>query len=305
VRLFGGKPNPAPVSATAPAGPVGTVTPAGPEASDLVFREIVDDLADLVCHYRPDGTLLYVNTAFAVHSGTTPTAMVGRNLVDFVDAVHRDDVRRSLAMLGNLSPSRPVTTGERVATNAAGQQVWHMWTDRALFDGGVVPVAFISVGRDVTERVHSSERVNELGSLLQEQARELARLANAEDGSSLSATVREAVEFVRSLESHTDDIGRVADAIRAIAEQTNLLALNATIEAARAGEHGRGFGVVAAEVKSLASSTTESLGTIGSLTSELRQDVSGITEALGRIELSSGRLRQSAAELTEVAHRPL
>jgi methyl-accepting chemotaxis protein len=145
------------------------------------------------------------------------------------------------------------------------------------------------------------QQVNELGQLMQNQARELARLASDSDEWSLSATVRTAAEFVRSLEAHTDDIGRMADAIRTIAEQTNLLALNATIEAARAGEHGRGFGVVAAEVKSLAGSTTDSLATIGNLTTELRSDVAGVTEALSRIESSTVRLRQSASELTDVA----
>jgi methyl-accepting chemotaxis protein len=80
---------------------------------------------------------------------------------------------------------------------------------------------------------------------------------------------RKAVEDMRStnatvarLDNVAVKIGDIVEIIRGVAEQTNLLSLNATIESARTGQLGRGFGVVANEVKALATQTAKATGEI-------------------------------------------
>ncbi|MFA6809291.1 MAG: methyl-accepting chemotaxis protein [Eubacteriales bacterium] len=54
------------------------------------------------------------------------------------------------------------------------------------------------------------------------------------------------------LKDANQEMSYVNNSIREIAKHTNLLSLNSAIEAARAGDAGRGFGVVADEIKKLA-----------------------------------------------------
>jgi methyl-accepting chemotaxis protein len=89
-------------------------------------------------------------------------------------------------------------------------------------------------------------------------------------------------ETIKRLSRSAEMIGEVVKLISDIAGQTNLLALNATIESARAGEAGRGFGIVASEVKSLATQTAKATEEIAAQIQEIqgitRDSVSAISE---------------------------
>lgn len=123
--------------------------------------------------------------------------------------------------------------------------------------------------------------VTELLRQVVDQAKAVLTTTTAIDDSvhAVHAVTREVVgrtkaadDVITALNSSLQRVNGIAGFIATVAEQTNLLSLNATIEAARAGHAGKGFGVVAQEVKELATTTSRSTGeiseTIGSLQSE-------------------------------------
>lgn len=75
-------------------------------------------------------------------------------------------------------------------------------------------------------------------------------------------------------------INEFAKAIQDIADQTNLLSLNASIEAARAGEEGKGFGVVAGEIASLATQSTQTGANIVAIVDDVNSSVETLKDCL-------------------------
>jgi len=91
--------------------------------------------------------------------------------------------------------------------------------------------------------------------------------------------------------------------IQQIAAQTNLLALNATIEAARAGEAGRGFGVVANEVKDLASAAARATQEIEKNVLEIRAVGHSAMEAVKEVTTIMKGIEDHALEIASAVQQ--
>ncbi|MGO1247556.1 MAG: methyl-accepting chemotaxis protein [Oceanisphaera sp.] len=105
------------------------------------------------------------------------------------------------------------------------------------------------------------------------------------------AHAMESAQQIGSLESDTNGITNLVHVIDGVSEQTSLLALNASIEAARAGEHGRGFSVVATEVRSLASRTSDATKEIDSVIARIRNQTVAV----------AGVSRDNSVEMEQLA----
>ncbi|HEU5323890.1 MAG TPA: methyl-accepting chemotaxis protein [Methylomirabilota bacterium] len=115
--------------------------------------------------------------------------------------------------------------------------------------------------------------------------------------------VREAVTGMTDLQSTSRRIADILGVIDEIAFQTNLLALNAAVEAARAGDHGRGFGVVAAEVRTLAQRSAAAAREIKGLIAESRHKVEVGTTLVGNAGRSFEEIVAAVRQVADIVSR--
>ncbi len=162
--------------------------------------------------------------------------------------------------------------------------------ERAVFIQQLIDKANgVAGGADqVSAQIRGSEAsINQTGDLLA-----AVGTAVRESGVQMDTSLQSAEDLsqaVRTFDTQLQEVLQLGEGIEKVAEQTNMLALNATIEAARAGEAGRGFGVVAGEVKNLATQTAEAVRNIDDVIARLGEAARSVSDGISTVTTEISR----------------
>ena len=157
-------------------------------ASDIDHPDIAgeSDRTELICRFRPNGTLTYVNEAYCRYFGVEKEDLHGRNVLLSISEADREQV---YSRLKDLRPERPVDTLEYRVASVFGDILWNQWTYRALFDESGNILEYQSVGRDITFRKYTQE-------ILEKRAAILEAVTFAAEGFLKGASWRDRIERV-------------------------------------------------------------------------------------------------------------
>lgn len=175
-------------------------------ASEERYRILVESQSEMLCRFRRDGKILFVNGAYARARGTTAAALTGRNFWSFVPEAERPAVE---SMLDRLTPESPEIRIENLFQTVDGER-WILWTNRALiFDADGRLLEAQSAGIDITRRKEMEQALKDsdrrkdefLATLAHELRNPLAPIGNAleilkqaGDDPRVLETAREAIE---------------------------------------------------------------------------------------------------------------
>lgn len=157
-------------------------------------------------------------------------------------------------------------------------------------------IGSISDGIDVDASRNLINNISEVSDLVSQVSDSIYQMAAS--ATSLAQSGQKGLELAHITMNSAKNTTGILDIIKNVADQTNLLGLNAAIEAARAGEHGRGFAVVSAEIRKLATQSKESAISIRGIIESINTSISNITKA---IEETAAVSEEQAATTQEIS----
>jgi PAS domain S-box-containing protein len=124
------------------------------QESEGRYRSIIEDQTELICRFRPDYTLTFINAAYCRFFKRKKEELIGFNFINLIPDGDQKAVRDHIA---SLSKERPVSTHEHQVLLPDGEIGYQQWTNRAILGESGDIEEFQAVGRDITDRRRMEE----------------------------------------------------------------------------------------------------------------------------------------------------
>jgi PAS domain S-box-containing protein len=122
--------------------------------SEKRFRAVVEDQTDLICRFKPDGLLTFVNEAFCRFHRKNSGELIGTN---FFQTLSEEDAAVPLSYINSLPADEPVVSFDHRLHSPDDQIVWHQYRVRRLFQEKGDTREFQAVIQDITQRKQSEQ----------------------------------------------------------------------------------------------------------------------------------------------------
>ena len=117
--------------------------------SEARYQSVVQTQQEMICRFKPDATLTFVNDAYCKLLGQPRDSLLGRQFLDFIPEAKQAYVRSCLA---KLIAERQVQSYEHETILTDGSLRWQRWADYPIVDAEGALQEIQSVGYDITER---------------------------------------------------------------------------------------------------------------------------------------------------------
>ncbi len=121
----------------------------GLRASEERYRTIVEQQTELICRYRPDTTLTFVNEAYCRYFGRTREELIGQSFLSLIPDEARQAAQEHVHSLCETPRVQPY---EHPVLGANGEIRWQQWADHVILDDNGRTIELQAVGRDITQR---------------------------------------------------------------------------------------------------------------------------------------------------------
>jgi len=126
--------------------------------SEERYREVVDSQTEMVCRYREDTTLTFVNEAYCRFFGKDRSELLGTRFLTLIPAESHPAV---MAMMDRMLDAKRSMSHEHEVLRPDGSVGWMEWDDYPIYGQHGELLEIQGIGTDITERRRAIEELRQ------------------------------------------------------------------------------------------------------------------------------------------------